>query len=57
MCIIQELKQYLSNLADQCKNSEPAMDMPVVLILDNLHHVSSLAEIFNGLLNCKNHQW
>ncbi|XDV53093.1 hypothetical protein PO909_021680 [Leuciscus waleckii] len=52
----KELKQYLSNLADQCKNSEPAVDMPVVLILDNLHHVSSLAEIFNGLLNCKNHQ-
>ncbi|XP_067293020.1 neuron navigator 2 isoform X2 [Pseudorasbora parva] len=52
----KELKQYLSNLADQCKNSEPAVDMPVVLILDNLHHVSSLAEIFNGLLNFKNHQ-
>ncbi|KAK7121632.1 hypothetical protein R3I93_022648 [Phoxinus phoxinus] len=52
----KELKQYLSNLADQCKNSEPAVDMPVVLILDNLHHVSSLAEIFNGLLNCKNHR-
>lgn len=52
----KELKQYLSNLADQCKYSEPAVDMPVVLILDNLHHVSSLAEIFNGLLNCKNHQ-
>ncbi|XP_077066636.1 neuron navigator 2 isoform X2 [Siphateles boraxobius] len=52
----KELKQYLSNLADQCKNSEPAVDMPVVLILDNLHHVSSLAEIFNGLLKCKNQQ-
>ncbi|KAK9952211.1 hypothetical protein ABG768_018064 [Culter alburnus] len=52
----KELKQYLSNLADQCKNSEPAVDMPAVLILDNLHHVGSLAEIFNGLLSCKNHQ-
>ncbi|KAL1247403.1 hypothetical protein QQF64_022779 [Cirrhinus molitorella] len=52
----KELKQYLSNLADQCKNNVHAVDMPVVLILDNLHHVTSLAEIFNGLLNCKNHQ-
>uniref|UniRef100_A0A673IMV5 Neuron navigator 2-like n=1 Tax=Sinocyclocheilus rhinocerous TaxID=307959 RepID=A0A673IMV5_9TELE len=52
----KELKQYLSNLADQCKNNVHAADMPVVLILDNLHHVTSLAEIFNGLLNCKNHQ-
>ncbi|XP_026094648.1 LOW QUALITY PROTEIN: neuron navigator 2-like [Carassius auratus] len=53
---IKELKQYLSNLADQCKNSVHAVDVPVVLVLDNLHHVTSLAEIFNGLLNCKNHQ-
>ncbi|XP_058622598.1 neuron navigator 2 isoform X2 [Onychostoma macrolepis] len=52
----KELKQYLSNLADQCKTSVRAVDIPVVLILDNLHHVTSLAEIFNGLLNCKNHQ-
>ncbi|XP_043084308.1 neuron navigator 2 isoform X1 [Puntigrus tetrazona] len=52
----KELKQYLSNLTDQCKTSGRAADIPVVLILDNLHHVTSLAEIFNGLLNCKNHQ-
>ncbi|XP_042609492.1 neuron navigator 2-like isoform X2 [Cyprinus carpio] len=52
----KELKQYLSNLADQCKTNVHAVDIPVVLILDNLHHVTSLAEIFNGLLNCKNHQ-
>ncbi|XP_073687467.1 neuron navigator 2 [Garra rufa] len=52
----KELKQYLSNLADQCKNNVHAVDIPVVLILDNLHHVTSLADIFNGLLNCKNQQ-
>uniref|UniRef100_A0A9J7ZDJ0 Neuron navigator 2b n=1 Tax=Cyprinus carpio carpio TaxID=630221 RepID=A0A9J7ZDJ0_CYPCA len=52
----KKLKQYLSNLADQCKNNVHAVDMPVVLILDNLHHVTSLADIFNGLLSCKNHQ-
>uniref|UniRef100_A0A672PGF1 Neuron navigator 2 n=1 Tax=Sinocyclocheilus grahami TaxID=75366 RepID=A0A672PGF1_SINGR len=52
----KELKQYLSNLADQCKTNVHAVDIPVVLILDNLHHVTSLAEIFNGLLNCKSHQ-
>ncbi|RXN22013.1 neuron navigator 2-like isoform X2 [Labeo rohita] len=52
----KELKQYLSNLAEQCKNNVHAVDVPVVLILDNLHHITSLADIFNGLLNCKNHQ-
>ena len=51
------MRQYLSNLADQCASENNAMDMPLVIILDNLHHVSSLGEIFNGLLNCKDHKW
>ncbi|EQB79110.1 neuron navigator 2 isoform 1 [Camelus ferus] len=53
----KELRQYLSNLADQCASENNAVDMPLVIILDNLHHVSSLGEIFNGLLNCKDHRW
>ncbi|XP_004683042.1 PREDICTED: neuron navigator 2 isoform X2 [Condylura cristata] len=52
----KELRQYLSNLADQCASENNAADLPVVIILDNLHHVSSLGEIFNGLLNCKDHK-
>ncbi|XP_068116310.1 neuron navigator 2 isoform X2 [Hyperolius riggenbachi] len=52
----KELRQYLSNLADQCNSENNAVDMPMVIILDNLHHVSSLGEIFNGLLNCKYHK-
>ncbi|MBN3289672.1 NAV2 protein, partial [Polypterus senegalus] len=52
----KELRQYLSNLADQCNTESQAVDMPLVIILDNLHHVSSLGEIFNGLLNCKYHR-
>uniref|UniRef100_A0A8C9W9C3 Neuron navigator 2 n=1 Tax=Scleropages formosus TaxID=113540 RepID=A0A8C9W9C3_SCLFO len=52
----KELRQYLSNLADQCNSESHTVDMPLVVILDNLHHVSSLSEIFNGLLNCKYHR-
>ncbi|XP_071975021.1 neuron navigator 2 isoform X6 [Engystomops pustulosus] len=52
----KELRQYLSNLADQCNSASGAADMPLVIILDNLHHISSLGEIFNGLLNCKYHK-
>ncbi|XP_049339950.1 neuron navigator 2 isoform X2 [Astyanax mexicanus] len=52
----KELKQYLSNLTDQCNNSTQAGELPLVVILDNLHHVGSLGEIFNGLLNCKKHR-
>ncbi|RXM31738.1 Neuron navigator 2 [Acipenser ruthenus] len=51
-----ELRQYLSSLADQCNSESSAVDVPLVIILDNLHHVSCLGEIFNGLLNCKYHR-
>ncbi|TKS70441.1 Neuron navigator 2 [Collichthys lucidus] len=30
----------------------PGAESPLVVILDNLHHVSSLGEIFNGVFNC-----
>ncbi|MGH0138350.1 UNVERIFIED_CONTAM: hypothetical protein FKN15_038491 [Acipenser sinensis] len=52
----KELHQYLSSLADQCNSESSAVDVPLVIILDNLHHVSCLGEIFNGLLNCKYHR-
>ncbi|KAK2853684.1 hypothetical protein Q5P01_006345 [Channa striata] len=47
----KELRQYLSGLAEQC-SGVPGMESPLVVILDNLHHISSLGEIFNGLFNC-----
>ncbi|KAM7405749.1 hypothetical protein PAMP_000176 [Pampus punctatissimus] len=47
----KELRQYLSGLAEQCSGVLGA-ESPLVVILDNLHHVSSLGEIFNGLFNC-----
>uniref|UniRef100_A0AAQ4NVV8 Neuron navigator 3 n=1 Tax=Gasterosteus aculeatus aculeatus TaxID=481459 RepID=A0AAQ4NVV8_GASAC len=47
----KELRQYLSGLAEQC-SGVPGTDGPLVVILDNLHHVSSLGEIFNGVFNC-----
>ncbi|KAM8939033.1 neuron navigator 2 [Pelodytes ibericus] len=54
----KELRHYLSHLADQCniKNNAAAAELPLIIILDNLHHVSSLGEIFNGLLHCKYHK-
>ncbi|XP_054625938.1 neuron navigator 2 isoform X3 [Dunckerocampus dactyliophorus] len=47
----KELRQYLSGLAEQC-SGVAGMESPLVVILDNLHHISSLGEIFNGLFNC-----
>uniref|UniRef100_A0A8C7HMN4 Neuron navigator 2 n=1 Tax=Oncorhynchus kisutch TaxID=8019 RepID=A0A8C7HMN4_ONCKI len=53
----KELCQYLSNLADKCNSMSHGVNMPLVVILDNLHRSSSLGEVFNGLLSCKHHRW
>ncbi|XP_029411438.1 neuron navigator 3 isoform X8 [Nannospalax galili] len=49
----KELQQYLANLAEQCSADNNGVELPIVIILDNLHHVGSLSDIFNGFLNCK----
>ncbi|XP_025025161.1 neuron navigator 3 [Python bivittatus] len=49
----KDVQQYLVNLAEQCNADNSSADLPVVIILDNLHHVGSLSDIFNGFLNCK----
>ncbi|XP_078530377.1 neuron navigator 3 isoform X2 [Lissotriton helveticus] len=49
----KELRQYLANLADQCSADNNGTDIPTVIILDNLHHIGSLSDVFNGFLNCK----
>ncbi|XP_044311352.1 neuron navigator 3 [Varanus komodoensis] len=49
----KDVQQYLANLAEQCNADNTSADLPVVIILDNLHHVGSLSDIFNGFLNCK----
>lgn len=47
----KELRGYLSHVAEQCENN--ASDLPSVIILDNLQHAASLADVFNGLLTAK----
>ncbi|XP_033113821.1 neuron navigator 2-like isoform X3 [Anneissia japonica] len=47
----KELRQYLTNLAEQCESDSP--DIAKVVILDNLHHVTSLSDVFNGFLSYK----
>ncbi|XP_072233922.1 neuron navigator 3 isoform X7 [Leuresthes tenuis] len=52
----KDLRQYLSTLAEQCNSEETDVQLPTVVILDNLHHIGSLSDIFNGFLNCKYHK-
>uniref|UniRef100_A0A3Q2XS22 Neuron navigator 3 n=1 Tax=Hippocampus comes TaxID=109280 RepID=A0A3Q2XS22_HIPCM len=44
----KDLRQYLSNLAERCNSEGTDTKLPTVVILDNLHHISSLSDIFNG---------
>ncbi|XP_051974264.1 neuron navigator 3-like isoform X2 [Xyrauchen texanus] len=52
----QDLRQYLFSLAEQCNTEVCETELPTVVILDNLHHIGSLSDIFNGFLNCKYHK-
>uniref|UniRef100_A0A674DY95 Neuron navigator 3 n=1 Tax=Salmo trutta TaxID=8032 RepID=A0A674DY95_SALTR len=52
----KDLHQYLSSLAEQCNSEESETELPTVVILDNLHHIGSLSDIFNGFLNYKYHK-
>uniref|UniRef100_A0A8K9UGT9 Neuron navigator 3 n=1 Tax=Oncorhynchus mykiss TaxID=8022 RepID=A0A8K9UGT9_ONCMY len=52
----KDLRQYLSSLAEQCNTEESETELPTVVILDNLHHIGSLSDIFNGFLNYKYHK-
>ncbi|KAG5830599.1 hypothetical protein ANANG_G00312400 [Anguilla anguilla] len=52
----KDLRQYLSSLAEQCNSEETDAELPLVVILDNLHNIGALSDIFNGFLNCKYHK-
>ena len=56
----RELRQYLTNVVDQCACSAAACDVtfgaswcsaPRVVVIDNLHHVTSLGDAFGRFLS------
>ncbi|XP_071526574.1 uncharacterized protein [Panulirus ornatus] len=47
----KDLGAYLSHISDQCENN--SADLPLVIILDNLHHAGALTDVFNGFLSAK----
>ncbi|CAG0886479.1 unnamed protein product [Darwinula stevensoni] len=50
----KELHQYLTNLGEQVESG--LGEVPTVILLDNLHYVGSLADIFSGFLNPSHHK-
>jgi len=54
--IIQEVREYLNQLSEDCSKAESCgRDIPVVLILDDLHRSTSLTDAFRPLLTAAAH--
>nr|XP_043880802.1 neuron navigator 1 isoform X2 [Solea senegalensis] len=52
----KELQLYLSNLANQIDRETSTSEIPLIVILDDIHDPASLSELVNGALTCKYHK-
>ncbi|XP_066521963.1 neuron navigator 1 isoform X2 [Hoplias malabaricus] len=52
----KDLQLYLSNLANQIDRESSASEVPLVVILDDVHDAVSISEVVNGALTCKYHK-
>ncbi|XP_047438347.1 neuron navigator 1 isoform X3 [Mugil cephalus] len=52
----KDLQLYLSNLANQIDRETSSSEIPLVVILDDIHDTPSLSELVNGALTCKYHK-
>ena len=53
----QDLQLYLSNLANHIDRETSTSEIPLVIILDDIHGPASISELVNGALTCKYHKW
>uniref|UniRef100_A0A7N6FC36 AAA+ ATPase domain-containing protein n=1 Tax=Anabas testudineus TaxID=64144 RepID=A0A7N6FC36_ANATE len=52
----KDLQLYLSNLANQIDRETSTSEIPLVVILDDIHGPTSISELVNGALTCKYHK-
>ncbi|XP_076870026.1 neuron navigator 1 isoform X3 [Brachyhypopomus gauderio] len=52
----KDLQLYLSNLANQIDRETSTSEIPLVVILDDVHDAASISELVNGALTCKYHK-
>ncbi|XP_068170856.1 neuron navigator 1 isoform X2 [Antennarius striatus] len=52
----KDLQLYLSNLANQIDRETSSSEIPLVVILDDIHDPASISELVNGALTCKYHK-
>uniref|UniRef100_A0A3Q3RPY2 Neuron navigator 1b n=1 Tax=Mastacembelus armatus TaxID=205130 RepID=A0A3Q3RPY2_9TELE len=52
----KDLQLYLSNLANQIDRETSTSEIPLIVILDDIHDPASISELVNGALTCKYHK-
>ncbi|KAM3621132.1 uncharacterized protein V6R79_006441 [Siganus canaliculatus] len=52
----KDLQLYLSNLANQIDLESSTSEIPLVVILDDIHDPGTISELVNGALTCKYHK-
>ncbi|KAK5622464.1 hypothetical protein CRENBAI_003239 [Crenichthys baileyi] len=52
----KDLQLYLSNLANEIDRETSTSEIPLVVILDDIHDPVSISELVNGALTCKYHK-
>uniref|UniRef100_A0A671K7P6 Neuron navigator 1 n=1 Tax=Sinocyclocheilus anshuiensis TaxID=1608454 RepID=A0A671K7P6_9TELE len=52
----KDLQLYLADLANQIDRESSTAEIPLVVILDDVHDATSLSELVNGALTCKYHK-
>ncbi|XP_074522046.1 neuron navigator 1 isoform X2 [Halichoeres trimaculatus] len=52
----KDLQLYLSNLANQIDRETNMSEIPLVVILDDIHDPAAISELVNGALTCKYHK-
>ncbi|XP_047195239.1 neuron navigator 1 isoform X13 [Hippoglossus stenolepis] len=52
----KDLQLHLSNLANQIDRETSTSEIPLVIILDDVHNPASISELVNGALTCKYHK-
>jgi len=54
---IADIQRYVSQLVHGLNSSETATQLPTVIVIDNLQHIMSFADVFSGFLSAKPANW
>jgi len=56
---IGDIQQYISQVVRNinCEPTSQSGHLPTVIVIDNLHHIASLADVFSSFVSAKSAAW